>query len=409
MADGRTVSGFTGIVSLSAHKMSRLYLADHLLRDGVGHHLGYNLALADAAARRGIGVELVTGLGFDSALAPGVKARAIFRRDFRADPPRWIARNFRLLAWLEQWCDARFAGDLRRLSMVASDDAIFAQMIAPRHFLRWIAWLRVHQRAPVLLLHLGYRPERFAFPQIGVALASLTAATRRRLVFITDSEKLTAPFSEALDAPVHHLPHVISYPLQESAAKGSSITVYLAGNARREKGFADVVDAVRRIFAEGNVGGLRIVLQCNHPDDVSAEVLRERPEGGQSLEWIDKVLSDEVYVARLADADVVLLPYHTDLYSMRTSGIFCECRASGKPVVATRGTWAGDRVAREGGGWLVEERDAAALATVLRKIPQEIAEISAQARALAPAARREFDRDTLMDGMVKLDREARRA
>jgi len=406
MANGRAFSGFTGIGSLSAHPLSRLYLADHLLRDGVGHHLGYNLALADAAARRGIDVAVVTGRGFNAALAPRVEVLAIFRRDLRADPPSWIARNFRLLAWLEKWCDLRFARDLRCFPKAKAGDAIFAQMIAPRHFLRWVAWMSECEDSPVLLLHLGYRPERFDSPQIRSALASLPSAKRRRLVFVTDSEKLSGPFSKALGEPVHHLPHVISYPLGESALIGQTVTVYLAGNARREKGFVEVVEAVSQILAEGNLGGLRFVVQCNHPDSVSVEILRERPEGNSFLEWIDDPLSDDAYMTRLAEADVVFLPYHTDLYAMRTSGIFCECRVSGKPVIATRGTWAGDRVSREGGGWLVEERDASAIAATLRKIPTEIAIISAQARSLAPAARREFDRDALMSALVELYQEA---
>lgn len=386
--------------------VSRLLLVDHLLRDGVGHHLGYNLALADAAARSGLDAVIIAAREFDGGLADGITSQALFRRDYRADPPPWIARNHRFLNWLERWCDARFAADLRGLPVVTGRDALFAQMIAPRHFLRWVKWLSWVPGEPVLVLHLGYRPERFANPRLREALAKLSRAARRRLIFATDSEKLTRPFSEALGAPVHYLPHVMSYAVAGSEPPRAEPVVYVAGNARREKGFAEVVGAVERTLAAGNPDRLRFVVQCNHPDSVSAGVLSRRPSAGPFLEWIEKPLDDAAYVRRLSEADVVLLPYHTDLYAMRTSGIFCECRVSGKPVVATRGTWAGDRVAHDGGGWLIEERSTEALVAVLRRIPQEIETVAARARDLAPAARCEFDRDTFLKGLLQLCRDA---
>jgi len=330
--------------------------------------------------------------------------RRLFRRDFRAEPPLWVAGNHRLLTLLERWCDLRFQADLKRLRGVGSEDTIFAQMIAPRHFQRWMEWLASRKARPVLFLHLGYRPERFG--ALRAEIERLEECVRRRLVFVTDSEKLVEPFGHALGCGVHSLPHVISYPLKANAAMAAGLTIYQAGNARREKGFAEVVEATRRILASGNPGGLRFVLQCNHPDGVAAEILRNRPSAGPFLEWIDRAQSNAEYIKRLAAADVVLLPYHTDLYAARTSGIFCECRVLGKPVVASIGTWAGDRVERDGGGWLVDERNVEELTAILRRIPEECEAVTAAALAMAPAAQAEFHRDALMEGLVKLWREA---
>ncbi len=382
--------------------MSRLFLADHLLRDGVGHHLGYNLALVEAATRRSIPVEVLAARDWKDGSLGGAPVHSIFRRDHRADPPAWIASRFRLLRALEMWCDFQFAGDLARLPRMTSRDAVFAQMIAPRHFVRWLAWLARCSEPPALFLHLGYRPERFSTPIVRDALNALSPGVRARVVFVTDSEKLVKPFEQALEAPVHYLPHFLSYPLAISQRSGTPPVVYLAGNARREKGFAEVVGAVREILNSGNPGRLRFVVQCNHPDAASATVLRDRPVAGPFLEWLDRPLSESEYMERLDAADVVLLPYHTDLYAGRTSGIFCECRVMGKPVIASRGTWAGDRLAREGGGWLVAERDVNALVDALRRAPDELAAVSAEARQLAPGARREFDRDAFLDGLLEL-------
>lgn len=408
MADSRSIFGPTRTGNLNTSILSRLFLADHLLRDRVGHHLGYNLALAEAARNRGISVEILAAREWSCGPAGEMRIRPTFRRDYRANPPAWIASRFRLLQALEMWCDVQFAADLKRLPTMTSDDTIFAQMIAPRHFVRWLAWLAQCPSPPVLFLQLGYRPERFLNPVLRERLAELSPKRRARVVFVTDSEKLTQPFGEALGVTVHYLPHVLSYPLEASRPPAGDPVVYLPGNARREKGFAEVVEAVRQILASGNPRRLRFVLQCNHPDAASAAVLRGRPPSGPALEWIEETLSESEYLHRLASADVVLLPYHTDLYAGRTSGIFCECRVSGKPMIASRGTWAGDRIVREGGGWLVSERRVNDLVATLQRLPDEIVAVSSEARNVAPTARREFDREAFLNRLLELDGKARR-
>jgi glycosyltransferase involved in cell wall biosynthesis len=383
---------------------SQLFLADHLLRDALGHHLGYNLALADAASRAGMSPCLITHHDFESGSANGVACRKIFHTDFRADPPPWIARNHRLLDLLEKWCDLQFARNLRSLTDVNASDAVFAQMLAPRHFLRWLGWLAAHPSPPVLFLHLGYRPERFAAPEIRRAFEAISPAVRRRVALITDSEKLVEPFETNLSSKVFYLPHILSYPVPQplTARSEKPFVIFAPGNARREKGFAEMVGAVRKLRAVAPSGTFRFVIQCNNPDAASAAIIGEGLDDSDDVEWIARPLGDEEYVQRLLASDVIVLPYHLDLYSSRTSGVFCEARVAGKPVIASRGSWAGDRVAREGGGWLVEERNVEDLAKVVLSLPDEIEKKRIEAVTISPAARAEFHRDNFMDGLQNI-------
>ncbi len=382
----------------------RLFLADHLLRDVVGHHLGYNLALADGANRAGIEAHLVTHRAFDRHLANGVPSCGIFRTDFRAEPPVWIARNHHLLSALEAWCGRQFGSDLRRFPPVREGDAVFAQMLAPRHFLHWLRWLADLPSPPVLFLHLGYRPERFDSEEIRNSLQNLPARRRKRVVLVTDSEKLVCAFEKNLSSKIFYLPHILSYPLPKQSLRQPTrpFRIYAPGNARREKGFAEVVAAVQQIHASGRSGDFCFVIQCHHPDPACAEVLRRDLPQGAGIEWIATPLGDADYVERLLESDVVLLPYHLHLYAMRTSGIFCEARMAGKPVIASRGSWAGDRVAREGGGWLVEERNVQDLVRALLDVPQGILCMAEESRALAGTAGAEFHRDGFMAELRKI-------
>ncbi|MBE2205398.1 MAG: glycosyltransferase [Chthoniobacterales bacterium] len=383
-------------------KPARLFLADHLLRNVVGHHLGYNMALADAAARREISPCLVTHRAFDLSLAPGVACRKLFHTDFRAAPPAGIARNHRLLRLLEMWCDWQFGRDLRKFSGVGDSDAVFAQMLAPRHFLQWLRWMSAQPSPPVLILQLGYRPERFAAPGIAAASGRLARGIRERVLFVTDSEKLIGPFEENLGRQVHYLPHILSYdfPRQPPGKTGKPHVLFAPGNARREKGFAEIVSAIRTVSRSGARDDFHFMVQHHDPDPVCAEVLRKGLPSG--VEAIDRPLEDREYVEHLNRADVVLLPYHLDLYERRTSGIFCEARVAGKPVIATEKSWAGDRVRREGGGWLVQERDAASLVACLQSLPETFAQKAAEAGRLRQQAFDEFHREGFLTALVGL-------
>ena len=383
---------------------SRLYLSDPLLKGVAGHHLGYNLALADAARRAGVPAELVTHRDFEPDLANGCPTHRIFQTDHRFEPPKCMARNQRLLAWLATWSAFRFGRNLKHFPAVRSSEAVFAQMLAPRHFLEWLKWFHAQVNPPVLFLHLGYSPEKFSDPRIVNSFHALSKRRRERIVLLTDSEKLVPSFEQIFGDKVHHLPHVISYdiPAPESRPRRKPLEIFAPGNARREKGFVEVCRAAEVISASGMADDFRFVIQCHDPDPVCAVTLKEGIAKGSCIEWIPRPLPDQEYTERLARADALLLPYHLDQYARRTSGIFCEARVAGKPVVTTRGSWAGDRVLREGGGWLVEERDVAALTGALMDLPSEFDKQAADAVALAGNARKEFHRDSFMAGMLDL-------
>ncbi|MEI6321633.1 MAG: glycosyltransferase [bacterium] len=382
----------------------RLYLCDHLLRDVIGHHLGYNLAIADAASMSQFDPVLVTHRDFDTSLAGDWKTSRLFHTDHRANPPSWVARHHQLLWLLEKWSDWRFGMDLKRFSGVQPNDLVFAQMVAPRHFLQWLAWMRSLAAPPALFIHLGYRPGRFASAEITHALKGLPDSHSQRIRFVTDSEKLVEPFSRVIGRSVHYLPHIISYdiPLFDKAENSETVTIFVPGNARREKGFVEVVRAAEKISSSSVGKAIRFVIQCHEPDLVCAELLRSGLPDIHGVEWIDRPLSNEEYLQRLTESDLILLPYHLDCYEMRTSGVFTEARVAGKPVISTNRSWAGDRIAREGGGWLVEERDVDALVEVLLMAQSQFARKRAEAIAIAARAREEFHRDAFLRELLQL-------
>jgi glycosyltransferase involved in cell wall biosynthesis len=101
----------------------------------------------------------------------------------------------------------------------------------------------------------------------------------------------------------------------------------------------------------------------------------------------DRVELDDSYrdtrslLARIREADVVLLPYHSR--EQVVSGVLVEALASGKPVVATRFPHAEELLAG-GAGMLVPHDDAEAIAEALRRL---LTDDETAARAAAAAHR----------------------
>ena len=389
-----------------SHGVRRLFLVDHLLRDNTGHHAGYNAALAAAATRASVQPVVCCHRLCPAGLVPGVDIQKIFHDDWRSQPLSLATRSQRLLRVLEKLSAMRFASDLRSMpSDVGADDMIFCQMIAPRHFVAWLQYLGRFNNPPRIVLHLGYQPWRFERREVRHALASLPAVCRRQLSFVTDSEKLVDPFAKALGAEVRHLPHVVDWKFRPGIMPLADIPVFVVpGNAREEKGFVDLMAAlsVLRPALEQNL--LRFKIQCHEPDPPSTQSGAAAPPQTPGVEWIREPLGREAYYRMISEAHAIVLPYHLSHYAMRTSGVFCEARCAGRPVIATRGSWAGDRIEREGGGWTVEENNPRALASCLREAASDgIMQKTAEAISLQEASQREFSPDKFVYELLEVD------
>jgi glycosyltransferase involved in cell wall biosynthesis len=382
----------------------RLWLVDHLLQDQVGHHLGYNLAIADAAQAADAEAVVVGHARFHPSLFQGHAAVANFRTDWRAVPPAWASRNQRLLRLLEIWSGARFNSDLQRWgNKVGFGDLIFAQMIAPRHFLAWLEWFGSRGDPPRLVLHLGYQPHRFDTDVLRNALRRLPSTHRTRVFFVTDSEKLQGPFARALATQIFYLPHIVDDVFPDTLVERSPrpIRVLAPGNARREKGFAETLESVELLAELRKSWQLEFRVQCHQPDHFCSAIVAG-VHSARGLELVAEPLGKKDYCRQFAEADLILIPYHLDHYAMRTSGVFCEARVCGKPVIASRGSWAGDRVARQGGGWLCNEKNGADLANTIRSAAAELGPQARRATELQGESRREFSASSFVRGLFEL-------
>lgn len=394
-------------------KSQTLWLADHELKNALGHHLNFNIALAEGALKAGLKPVLLCRRDFRFPAPIATDVRGIFRADWRRNPPM-IGRQSRcFLDFLDQTSRKRFLQDLSRglpsTTGPRRGDLVLAQMLAPRHLAGWARWLaqRNSVEAPVVFAHLGYDASRFAADAgLQNALRDLAVSNNlERLCFLSDSEPLARRYKEVFRRQVYALSHVVSPELKPSpqAAQKEFLTVSVLGNPRREKGFLDVVDALTHLAGKPGADKLRFVLQVNDPDqDCLSAARRLQTSPRQNIFCLTNQLTESEYIGYLKEADVLLIPYHLDAYRERTSGIFCEALAAGKPVITTADSWMSAYIQKTKTGWLVRERNPADLADLLLRLPDEFSAKQSIALRYAPAFAEEFSVNHFIKNLLRI-------
>jgi glycosyltransferase involved in cell wall biosynthesis len=152
----------------------------------------------------------------------------------------------------------------------------------------------------------------------------------------------------------------------------------MLGDARTEKGFAVLSEAIGQLRGEARVPEVEFHVQANIQSPVYAGLIRDR-ERLRKLPGVtlyERALSGDEYVALLASADLVLLPYDQGVYRARTSGPFTEALAAGIPVVCTVDTWMSDQLATHGAGETCVSRDPRALAAAIERAVGRLPELA---------------------------------
>ncbi|MBV1796103.1 glycosyltransferase [Siccirubricoccus sp. G192] len=367
-------------------------IVDPSLKDFVGHHFAYDQAVAEAAEAAGFRARVLAHQAVTEAVAGAIPVRRCFRRDIwgrhplAARLPGLPGRILDLLA-----CNRDFRQDLEAgigPQGLPPGSILFGHMITAKHLLGWAGFLRglpAGSDLSVILL-LRYQAEFYENRLAARAFRRLEGevAAGRRLRLATDSARLAAQLGRLTSLPVEVFP--IPHPPGPATARPPDSAAPLRfaslGNARDEKGFLEILEAIGLLQAEPAPAGLEFVLQANDAaPDVARAIETFAATAPPGVTLLHQALDAADYEAQLLAADVVLVPYWRSIYEARTSGVFLEAVAAGKPVIATADTWMSDELARHGAGVLVEDRDPALLAAAIRLAARDYPRLAAAAAA----------------------------
>jgi hypothetical protein len=380
----------------------RILIADPGLSGPLGHHLGYSQAVAEAAIARGIAPLVLAGAGFTGRIAEGrIPARPAFAARYQSaggggglrrlvfhaasflpgPMAGWVAPPLRALRrWRGRTGRADGFGAELAAALAAegagAEDAVLLHSVSAAN----LAGLQ-DGPAPLLVVLRRMAHEMDAddaAPEpILALLPKLASRFGARLRLFADTEDLAARYAAGTGLAVRPVPLPVVVPPVATRADGGLPHVVFAGGARGEKGYHFLPAAIAACR-----GRARFTVQSGAigpGDDPLVQRAHRALRGmaGPGLTLIERGLDPEGYLALLAAADLLFLPYDGAAYGARSSGILAESLALGVPAVVPGGCWMADAAGPDRAVVIAPGRDAAAaLALALDRLP-----------ALAEAAR----------------------
>jgi glycosyltransferase involved in cell wall biosynthesis len=351
-----------------------LYIFDQGLKGLVGHYYEYVRSIVEAAEAEGI--RCVVGCHVDGG--DGTFASFDFHPVFRDDVWGTIPGKDYNSATNMNGISARFIEDTSRILAehpIKPGDIIFLPNVAKPHIVA--AALIAEKFAPIgVLTHVMFRypAAHFEGETAAQCFRRLEAvAASHDVSLCTDSHRLAANLGSLTHLPfvVFPIPHTWHKETKGELARDPKRPLHCVslGNARDEKGMAEILEAVRLSAREPWGDQLRFTLQVNDPYQVEEQIeaFRRGPDDPRTT-LVDRALSSEEYVTVLDSADVVLVPYWRSIYRERTSGVFLEGVITGKLVLCTRDTWMSDLLDLHNGGIAVDDRSGAAVCEGLRQL-----------------------------------------
>ena len=229
---------------------------------------------------------------------------------------------------------------------------------------------------------------------------------RQRVKLCVRSDMSAANYKPLLRMRPHVLPSILSpteseiraAKLRTESQTDSMIVSFLAG-ARPERG-ASLIPEIVKLCAPLEI---RFLVQLTDPLGAASQLveavkaLRDRPD----VQFHDGTLPRDQYNDWIAQS-LVLLPYDAGLYQSRTSGVYCEAKSFGAPVIVPAGTWMADEVSRLGNGLVFKDQTAGSIADCMARAKDDWAGLRARAAACAAEYSRDQGADRCVDAVEAL-------
>lgn len=388
--------------------IEHLLLLDPELGNPGGHYTSYAETLRRACGRLGIGFSTLGGQASTTPAFDPINARWV---------PQWVGGAL-ANPFLGGW---RMERQLRThaTASLSPGTLVFAATVNHRHYAalgRWIEDID-EQIAPKLSILLRF-PEYDSRRGRWNATAHLTrrglarlekVARRRAIRLVTDSEGLAAEYRRMTTLPVTALPipHMLSEH-QPRVRSGGSMRIGYFGEARREKGFDVLVQAIE-ILAKSNLAdGFELVVQSYvragfEEQGCAAACARLKAGRFANVRVLEGSLDSPRFYEEFLACDAVLLPYDAARYRARNSGVFADAVAAGISVIVTRGTWMHEQLDQGfGAGLTIPEGDAPAFANAIVEMAQRRDEMANKARTSAANWRELHDPVSFVGALANL-------
>jgi glycosyltransferase involved in cell wall biosynthesis len=348
-----------------------LILIDSGLVNKAGHSYTLAKSVSGALARRKLRHRIFGLSGLDTSIAAEIGAIPHFSRslydgvDFSWGEKRLrsVAAIFRgapdgrsTLSERRTWkaLNETFERDLEALpaDIWQPNNLVGVVAITQNQILGLVRFLRARprDRLPRVVCHLMLPPSYLPWGAVStygekfyrVAFRLAAPLIGRSLFFTVENEAMRILYSKDFGIRTRILPVPFGASGPQRAIEGR-VRVGFFGDSKCDKGFHLLPKAIAVCQRDGL--DAEFIVQIQHGGWEQRTIEAEAAlRALKDVRFLDGVLSSEDYAAWTDRADVMLLPYDPVTFAMRGSGIFTESVAAGRPVIASRGTFAGTSV-----------------------------------------------------------------
>ncbi len=341
-----------------------LIILDPNLEGEAGHHLAYDLAIAQEALARGEPATIIANRRFAPATIEGVRILPHFTETTyavrHADPVTGRLDDYRVLNdLLQEELAALPRGEFR------PSDCVLVPTVTENHLAGYLGWMKGFDavEAPMFVIHL-------MFPS-GVAVDANGAASVEdplRALFYRLADRVgqesgppvhlfasggqhAAEYSALLGRPM--APHPLPIRPEPGTAAPGARALLFAGDARIDKGVGLLPELMPRLAAAHPDWTF-----CAHvnaaaawgPARAAAEALPAAAAGVPNIALAAGRLAPAAYLDLLRGAGIALFPYDPVLYRRKSSGVLWEAISLGLPVVVPADTWLAHEARHWGAG-----------------------------------------------------------
>ena len=365
-----------------------LHIIEPTLTGLAGHCHSLVRALADAAAE--CDVTVWAGQGGNASWQPPGRLLPYFHRRWRRLQGLWLMR--RLLREGSRHGPGPAGDDSRILVATAGTaDLVIAD---------WAAGATLAPQRLFLFVHwLGNKP--------GKARRLAAIARRQPQLQILAPTLAVADFFSACGFKTSLVPYPLAVGADLTALAGPPVAfkhLLVAGGARLDKGFAEIVDLVahlQRCGSQWPITVQTVTEDRQHTDPaLQAQLERLRGLGYRGLTLLDQALSPATYQALFSGA-LVLQPYRAQDFQDRVSGVTLDALRAGAPLVVSAGTWMARQVQGFDAGVATADLSAPGLLRAVETVLADHARFAANARQAAARVAARHSARALLDVVLQ--------
>ena len=222
----------------------------------------------------------------------------------------------------------------------------------------------------------------------------------RVLFFTVENEAMQALMQQDFGIAAKILPVPFDAAPRKENPDGT-LRLGFFGYSKSDKGFHLLPKAIELCQRQGL--NAEFIIQIQHSGWEQPVIEADRAlRALKNVRIVEGVLSSADYAAWTSQIDVMLLPYDPIAFGgARGSGIFTESLAAGRPIIASKGTFAGTSVANaQAEGEVFAPYTSEALAAAIVRLIPRLPACNARAKERAQTFAREHNADAYLDVLL---------